>query len=395
MSAMASEEAPGAGAMASEEAPGAGPRVQAAVLYDTQLRIGKIDGRGKPHRTEDVDRTRERKVVSRGLVVDFDAYEGIWRSTFQPSLSCDTLIIAEAPLTPKAQRERTLGMLFGTFGVSSVLVAVDAALSLMVFGNGHLDSSGLMLSMTHDFFDAVPVVNGIIVPHAIVHANMGCYEIVEYLIKTGLNDLSAHFEDNVVEYATAEDILLTKCVVALDYEKDREAFDDDGPCALPQYFGSEGADLDITLPDGHKTCLYELHISVCEALFKPNLMNQGESEDSANMLGVHEMVCEAISKCDSEIQPALYKSIYLTGKMTRLANLRERLQREVAALAPGEANVVVSPHGMMGWMDVPYMGACCLALTHGPVVEALSTTKEEYEENVAAVHEKVFGITKL
>ena len=50
--------------------------------------------------------------------------------------------------------------------------------------------------------------------------------------------------------------------------------------------------------------------------------------------GIPETIVESVLSCDQEAQPWLFRNIVLTGGNACLPNIKERVQREVRALAP-------------------------------------------------------------
>jgi len=87
--------------------------------------------------------------VERGMVVDWDSMEFIWRHIFYTILNVapeeHPVVLCETLLTPKAQREKALRLLFETFNVPSVYVTSQAAFSLYETGR----VTGLVLEIAH------------------------------------------------------------------------------------------------------------------------------------------------------------------------------------------------------------------------------------------------------
>jgi actin-related protein len=59
------------------------------------------------------------------------------------------------------------------------------------------------------------------------------------------------------------------------------------------------------------------------------------------MAGLPQAIVQSIQACPKPFQPALFRSIQLTGGLSQLPNLLERLKRELRALAPGQFQVDV------------------------------------------------------
>ena len=103
--------------------------------------------------------------------------------------------------------------------------------------------------------------------------------------------------------------------------------------------------------------------------------------------GIADCIVQAISECESDVQPWLYQNIVLTGGNACLPNFRERVERDVRALAPDTYDVVVrSPEDPIGYS---WSGGAALALD--PVFKNISVSKEEYMERGPAVcHERYY-----
>lgn len=71
-----------------------------------------------------------------------------------------------------------------------------------------------------------------------------------------------------------------------------------------------------------------------EAMFQPSLIG-------VEAPGVHELIHDAIMKCDPEIQADLYNNIVLAGGNTMFPGMADRIQKELISLAPLTNNVRV------------------------------------------------------
>jgi hypothetical protein len=77
--------------------------------------------------------------------------------------------------------------------------------------------------------------------------------------------------------------------------------------------------------------------AIPEVLFRPS-----DAGLPAEWASLPAAIVQSICACPRPFQPALYRSIYLTGGLSRMPGLRERLERELRALAPCECNVSVT-----------------------------------------------------
>ena len=71
--------------------------------------------------------------------------------------------------------------------------------------------------------------------------------------------------------------------------------------------------------------------TIPEVLFRP--MDAGLPKD---LVGLHQAIFQSIQACPEPYKPALYRSIYVTGGLSQLPDLKARLERELRSLIPCE-----------------------------------------------------------
>lgn len=81
---------------------------------------------------------KEKYPVRHGVIEDWEDMEKVWNYTFQVKLRVDPsefpLLISEATLNPKNNREKISEVMFESFGLPSICIANQGVLSLLSSG---------------------------------------------------------------------------------------------------------------------------------------------------------------------------------------------------------------------------------------------------------------------
>merc|ERR1711885_30485 len=87
-------------------------------------------------------------------------------------------MLSEAPMNPKANRERMTQIMFETFSTPAMYVSIQAVLALYASGR----TTGLVLDSGDGVTHAVPVYEGFALPHAICRMDIAGRDISEHLV---------------------------------------------------------------------------------------------------------------------------------------------------------------------------------------------------------------------
>lgn len=307
--------------------------------------------------------------VASGIVTDWELMNKVWEYAFANELRVDpsehNVLLTEAPLNPKQNREKMCEVMFETHGVQGVYIAIQAVLSL--YANGR--TTGTVCDSGDGVTHTVPVFEGFQIPHA-VRKNL----VAGRAITDHMNTLLA--ADNILPQGgvsawaqNIRDIKEKLSFVALDPEKAKEeAANSNAHCK------------DYELPDGQTITVNAPRFMGAEALFYPSLIKQGDEVE-----GIHKMCYSSINECDIDIRKDLYSNIILSGGSTMYEGLPDRLEKEIDLMCPQPNMVkVIAPQDR--YYSVWIGGS---TLTSLATFESQWITKQEYEdEGTGIVHRK-------
>ena len=126
--------------------------------------------------------------------------------------------------------------------------------------------------------------------------------------------------------------------------------------------------------------LNEERIKCPELLFCPSLMDL-ETE------GIHKFTHDCIIKCDYDIRKDLFKNIVMAGGSTMFFGLKERMRKEIQALAPSPMQPDVEAPADRKYSC--WLGGAILSLIEK--FDNMWITRKDYEEGgKQVVHRKCF-----
>ncbi|KAL1505171.1 hypothetical protein ABEB36_004793 [Hypothenemus hampei] len=302
--------------------------------------------------------------MEHGIVTDWNDMEKIW-SYIYSKVQLNTfaeehpVLLTEAPLNPRSNREKAAEIMFETFNVPALFISVQAVLSLYSTGR----TTGVVLDSGDGVTHSVPIYEGFALPHSIMRSDIAGRDVSRYL-RLLLRKESIIFR-TTAEFESVKTLKEKVCYLSNNPTKEESV---------------ETESINYTLPDGSVIRVGPARFRAPEILFKPDLI--GEECD-----GLHEVLLYSIQKSDLDLRKVLFKNIVLSGGSTLYKGFGDRLLSEIKKMAPKETQIKIS--APQERLYSTWIGGSILASLD--TFKKMWVSKREFdEEGQRAIHRKTF-----
>lgn len=305
--------------------------------------------------------------LQNGIVQNWDYMEKIWKHCYFDQLKADPekhpVLLTEAALNPKTNREKMIEIFFDEFKVPAFYVFTQAVLALYASGR----TTGLVCDSGDGVTHIVVVYDGYSIKHAVKRLNFAGRDLTDFMQKYLAED--GYSFQSTAEREIAKSIKEKLCYVALDFDEEMKSFEE-----------NPDKKKEFELPDGQKIKVGNVVIRTPECLFNPQMLG-------LDIPGIHKSIHQAIQKSDVDLRRDLYQNITLSGGTTMYEFLQERLNKEITALVPESVKVkIIAPVERKFSI---WIGGSVLS-TLATFQSSWITTEEFNETGPSIVHRKCF-----
>lgn len=340
--------------------------------------------------------------IRHGIVEDWDLMERYWEQCIFKYLRAEPedhyFLLTEPPLNTPENREYTAEIMFESFNVPGLYIAVQAVLALAASWTsrpvGERTLTGIVIDSGDGVTHCIPVAEGYVIGSCIKHIPIAGKDITHF-IQSLLRDRETNIPPEQ-SLETAKAIKERFCYICPDLAKEFEKYDKNPAKWIKQYQGHNN----ITKNP------FEVDVGF-ERFLGPEIFFNPEIANSEFLAPLSEIVDDCIQNSPIDVRRPLYKNIVLSGGSTMFRDFDRRLQRDIqrlvtarlktsnvsssqARLEPKPIDVQVLSHHMQRY--AVWFGGSMLASTS----EFYSTychTKAQYDEWGPSIcrHNPAFG----
>jgi actin-related protein 3 len=232
------------------------------------------------------------------------------------------MLLTEPPLNTPENREYTAEIMFETFNVPGLYIAVQAVLALCASLLTKTDSAGKNAAVTGTVIDSgdgvthiIPVVEGYVIGSCIRHIPLAGRDVTNFVLQQLRDRGEALNPDDAL--VVAKKIKEMYCYICPDLVKEYQKYDTD-PSKFRQFKGKNPkTGVEYTVDVGYERFLGP------EIFFSPEIF----SSDFTKPLP--DVVDDTVQACPIDTRRPLYNYITLSGGSTMFTHFTKRLERDI------------------------------------------------------------------
>lgn len=264
--------------------------------------------------------------IRHGIIDNWDNMEKYWSRCIYEYLCCDPeehfTLLTEPPMNTPENREYTAEIMFETFNVPGLYIAVQAVLalcaSLLTKGSDAKNASvtGTVIDSGDGVTHVIPVVEGYVIGSCIKHIPLAGRDVTNFMIQI-LRDRGEPL-DPMASIEVAKKIKEQYCYVCPDLVKEYAKYDSEPDGRFRQYKGMiEKTKKEYTIDVGYERFLAP------EIFFSPEIFSSDWT------VPLPQTVDTCLQACPIDTRRPLYKYITLSGGTTMFKHFVKRLERDI------------------------------------------------------------------
>lgn len=338
--------------------------------------------------------------IRHGIVEDWDLMERFWEQSIFKYLRAEPedhyFLLTEPPLNTPENREYTAEIMFESFNVPGLYIAVQAVLALAASWTsrsvGERTLTGTVIDSGDGVTHVIPVAEGYVIGSCIKHIPIAGRNITSFI-----QSLLREREQGIPpeqSLETAKAIKERYCYICPDIAKEFEKYDKNPAKWIKKYSSlnhitKQPFDVDVGF----------------ERFLGPEIFFNPEIANAEFVTPISEIVDTCIQNCPIDVRRPLYRNIVLSGGSTMFRDFDRRLQRDIQRtvtsrlklssslsqdrIQPKPIEVQVISHHMQRY--AVWFGGSMFSAT--PEFYSVAHTKAQYEEFGPSIcrHNPVFG----
>jgi len=278
--------------------------------------------------------------IRHGQVEDWDLMERFMEQAVFKYLKCEPedhyFLLTEPPLNTPENREYTAEIMFETFNVPGLYIAVQAVLALAASwtsrSGGDRTLTGTVIDSGDGVTHVIPVAEGYVIGSCIKHIPIAGRDIT-YFIQHLLRDRETSIPPEL-SLETAKAIKERYSYVCPDIAKEFQKYDSDPAKWLKQYDSVNP----VTKQPFSVDVGYERFLGP-EIFFHPEFSNPNFTQP------ISEVVDDVIQNCPIDVRRGLYKNIVLSGGSSMFRGFDKKLVRDIRRTVDGRLKIIESITG--------------------------------------------------